>query len=223
MALVFDAAADRALRTTDLPNYNAAYTWMAWFYPTAPSGTRTLFSMNDNGSNYDFIGLISGNQLYVESNGATGASYGNVPLDAWSHICVRRDTAMQITLLVNGVAETPYGDNQVSRPAASRLEHGGFTGSNANPFQGRIAYSRLWSAALNNTEINTEKDSAVAVRITDLYADWRTPLTVERLNDFSGNARHFSEVGSLGDAANPFGSSLVIPVLLQQYRSQGMI
>lgn len=208
MSITFDNASDRLLRTTDLLNKNAAYTWMAWFYPTATTGTRTLFSLNDNGGNYDFIGMINGLTLYVETQDVSGSLSTLAAANAWYHITIQRAAdANSLHLFVNGVEDgSGFSDIAGGRSAASRMEMGGFESGNANPFQGNIAYIKAWGAVLSSAEILAEKDSAAAVRTSNLYGEWKTPLGATRTADTSGNGRDWTAGGTLTDSSDyPFG------------------
>lgn len=209
MSIIFDAASDRLLRTTDLLNKNVAYTWMAWFYPTATIGTRTLFSLNDNGGNYDFIGMINGLTLYVETQDVSGSLSTLAAANAWYHITIQRAAdGNSLHLFVNGVEDgSGFSDIAVGRSAASRMEMGAFESGNANPFQGNVAYIKAWSAALSSAEILAEKDSAAAVRTSNLYGEWKTPQGATRTADTSGNGRDWTEGGTLTDSSDyPFSS-----------------
>jgi|SRR5882757_71995 len=55
---------------------------------------------------------------------------------------------------------------------------------------GALAYERIWTAVLSDAEIALESQSAVPVRATNLWADWR--FASAGLTDSSGNARNLT-------------------------------
>lgn len=212
MSLLFDAAADRILRTTDLLDYKSSYTWMAWFYPTATTGTRTLMSLNDNGGTYDFFGLISGLTLYLETEGGSDTHSTLGAASTWYHITLQRDTNT-LRIFLNGVQDgADLGSFVVLRGAGSRMEMGGFESGNANPFQGLIAYIKAWASVLTQPQIAAEKDSIAAIVTANLYGEWKTQ-SASRFADSSGNGRDWTEVNSVPYDGNfPFteGSDIVL-------------
>lgn len=226
MSITFDTAADRLLRTSDLLNKNTAYTWMGWFYPTAVSGTHTLFSLNDNAGNYDFIGLISGLTLYIETQDLSTSLSTLAAANAWYHITIQRAAdGNSLHLYINGVEDgVGFSDIAGGRAPATRMEMGGFESGNANPFVGNEAYIKAWNAALSGAEILAEVNSAAAVRTSNLYGEWKTPLGATRTADTSGNGRDWTEVGTLTDSSDyPFGGSTpLIPVIMAHLKQQGI-
>ena len=55
---------------------------------------------------------------------------------------------------------------------------------------GALAYERIWTAVLSDVEIAAESQSAIPVRVTNLWADWR--FSSAGLTDSSGNGRNLT-------------------------------
>lgn len=86
------------------------------------------------------------------------------------------------TVLASGTVGGP------ANPTAITL--GGRSAANASePFNGRLAYVRLFTGRLTQAAVESEWGSAVPVSTGSIFADW--PLaTADDLTDHSGNGRH---------------------------------
>lgn len=72
------------------------------------------------------------------------------------------------------------------------------------PFNGEIAYVRLWDAVLSDADMDAEWRSATPVRATNLRGDWRLASAATATTDSSGNSLTLTVGGTLADGgANP--------------------
>src|ERR1051326_755418 len=91
MSATFDAAADRLLITSNIPDWGvgAKFTFMVRFnIAAATGGLQTLFTINkDDLSSYIFVGVLSDLTFYYETSG--GASYSGPVLSTgtWYNLC----------------------------------------------------------------------------------------------------------------------------------------
>lgn len=220
MAWGFDATADRAYSTTHLLDFTANYSVCFHAYGTDLSGVKTLFSVN-NGSQYDYFAFING-VAYIETEGANGSGTTVIDPDTYYFVTLVRD-GLSLELYLNSVLEKNLGvGSPAGRSASERTEFGGFRGG-SNTWVGRIGVARAYTAVLTTGEMAVEQASPVAVRTSDLWADWRTPLDSNRLNDFSGNGRDLTEGGAITDEPNPFADDgVAIAVIVHHMRQQGI-
>ena len=127
MAIRADTGTDGLVRTTNLLDYNAAYTVTFWFNLDTSSGTFTfIFGSNDNSfNNYDYLGFDTGVRLYLEqAGGATGGSGtgSSVTAGQWNHGALVR-TLTSLTFYLNGVSNIALtGLSLVGRAANTRNE-----------------------------------------------------------------------------------------------------
>jgi hypothetical protein len=105
-------------------------------------------------------------KIAISCSGTTGKSYVNT---------------------IGGVTEVDSGTVGVGTPDGITL--GGRSSSDSSePFNGRLAYVRVWTTELNQTQIEAEWASATPVITASLWASW--PLTDSTdLTDHSGNGR----------------------------------
>jgi len=206
MAVRFDAAADRLLRTTDLLDYNAAYTWMAWVYLVSDLNAVSTFwcANNDTANNRDWVKTdIDGTTLeLIATIGGTGTAVPgtNLSVATWYHIAVVRESATSLKAYLNGVLDITNTRDVTGRTAATRMEHGAFRSTNANPSDSRVDRIKAWSAALTLEEVQAERWLIRPQRTANLYGFWPTfPGATERMLDYSGNGRAWTEAGTLTD------------------------
>lgn len=210
MAVRFDANSDRLLRTSDLIDYNAAYTLMGWIYLSSDLNTAVrIFNLNNNTlTDEDMLGLdVNGTTLRARAiiagsgNFSTGS---NLSVATWYHLAMVRDAAAALKIYLNAALDTTGTRNITGRTANTRLEIGAATGGNSNRFDGRVAYIKAWSAALTLEEVAQEMNVIRPVRTENLYGWWPTfPGSGERAADYSGNGRNWTEGGTLTDEDPP--------------------
>jgi hypothetical protein len=222
MATIFDAAADRILRTSGLIDWDADFTYMGWRKINSNTGgLQTFFSLNDDVPNeYIFWGVLSNLTHYIE-RGNTGLAISGSTLSTgtWYHVALVHNAAgsPRWQIYLNAVSEGTDGDTG-TKPDPTRMEAGGWLSANGNRLDGKCAYDRAWTRALNSTEIATEKAATSAVSSTNLYGDW--PLISDIL-DISGNGRDWTQGGALTfDADSPLATATPVPVFMNQYRQR---
>lgn len=214
MAVRVDAAADRLLRTTDLINFNAAYTVMFWAYPvTLTQGFAYLWTINRDQGNetaQDYLHLGNGGTAFNLGSDAGGGNYTEVvgatlSVSTWYHVAIVRASATQSLLYVNGVLGGTNNHTTVAgRSAATRFEFGAYGSGNTTPFNGRYAYLKAWSTNLSLEQIQSEMNLIQPVFATSLYGFWPAfPGATERLADYSGNGRNWTAGGTLTDEDAP--------------------
>lgn len=192
----FDAATDRVSYVPgpgDPPD--GPFTICLWVYVSDASGLpQSLLRRYTAGGS-------SRGQIATEDSGTTlaltwypsGLSFGySLTAGQWARVAVTVGGAGEIITYAGdptgalataaGSSGTTAGANQVTLAALS-------VGNGGQAFNGRLARVRTWSAALTESELESEFASTVPIRTADLWADW--PLATD-LNDASGNARHLA-------------------------------
>lgn len=209
MAVRFDAAADRLLRTTDVLNANGAYTLMFWLYLTSDlNAYECIAYLGDGGTDFndcDYIGFdnSTGNPrlvLFVDAAGANSEASGSrLSINTWYHIAVVRAGSTSLALYLNGVLDITNTQNIGSRAAITRMELGAATASNFDRFDGRADRIKAWSIAFAQPDIQVEMDQIDPVRLDNVYGWWPGfPGATERLADYGG-ARDWTAAGALTD------------------------
>lgn len=209
MPIRFDAAADRIVRASSPIDYNAAYTWMGWVYFTSLSGAPVIFVPSDsfysNNADEIYISVGSGNKLtsFIGAGAAFDFAFGTVVSTAtWYHIAGVRESATSYKIYLNGVLDTTNTFDITGRTACARMESGAWSTGNNDPLDGRIAYVKMWNAALTAAEVAQEVHTIRPHRAPWLW----TPLfpgSGERVRDYSGNGRDWTEGGTLTDEDPP--------------------
>lgn len=212
MAIRFDAAADRIVRTSSPLDYNGSYTWMGWFYITTDTNDyTTFFSFNRNDStnlySEDWLGTGSNGtllQLYVAPDGSSPVSVDGSDLSVatWYHLAMVRESATSCRAYVNGVATLQHTQNIAGRSAVVRMESGGCYTANQQSLNGRTAYQKIWSAALTAAEIAAEMNTVRPQRFADLWL-WTPLFGSGDLVDYSGNGRAWTAGGTLTTEDGP--------------------
>lgn len=211
MSVRFDAAADRLLRTTDLPDYNAPYTWMAWVYLVSDLNATSIFyslNRNDSASDMDEVRTTASGTI-LQIRAAIGGSVGtnvngtDLSLGVWYHLAMVRESATSLKLYLNGTLDITNTRDVTGRTAASRMENGARGTSNISRSDSRVAYIKAWSTNLTQAEVQAEMNVIPAVKTDNLYGEWKTPPGSGRITDSSGNGRDWTEGGTLTDEEQP--------------------
>lgn len=210
MAVRFDLAADRLLRTTDLLDYNAAYTWMAWLYISVDANVQVqAIGLNTNtNTSVDSIGFDATGtliRLRVQNAGVGSNQTGsNLTAGTWYHVAMVRESTTSLKLYVNGVLDITHTQSVVGRGAATRMEIGANASTDAQPFNGRVYAIKAWSTTLDVAAVANEIYTVLPRQRTNLYGFWPCFLGAsERLLDYSGNGRNWTESGTLTDEDAP--------------------
>lgn len=180
MSVRFDASGDRLTRTATLPTMTS-FSLLAWALVSVSAGFTGALAhgLNADGSqNFYSVGLgnSGGLKLNTYPGDASVGYYGTTVLATatWYHIaltCAGTGTN-QFLAYLNGVAEITRTATAVS--TAGRLMVGDDQGG--DPFNGRVAAVKIYSAVLTADEIKQEMRSYMPVRTANLNT-W-SPLLV---------------------------------------------
>lgn len=212
MAVRFDASADYLSRTTNLLNYNSAYTVCFWVYLSTDTNYYTHYwaicasateAVNDY-QNSDFVGgNIDGTSVrvgaYVGGSGSDGIGT-SLTTATWYHIAVRRSSASLLEAFLNGTLDATCTQDTTGRTAVAGEYMGRFNGTGFE-MNGRVAHYRSWDRALSDAEIRSESLSSFPVtldsirHVNPMYPGERT---YEQLKGQS-----FTENGTLTDEDGP--------------------
>lgn len=195
MAVRFDAASDRVSIAATLPDPATAITITGWAYVSADTGTNatmcrvhavsgasTTITFATDGGAPAGVGYFTAGGSIVSSTQSPVGSWRKVALT-----CTGTSGNVYVAT-VGGGTDTDSG-TVAGVAAPSGLTLGGrSSGDSSEWFNGRLAYWRVWSAVLSQSEIEAEWASTTPVRTSGLWADW--PLEVHTdLTDHSGNGR----------------------------------
>lgn len=205
MSVRFDVAATSSyFSRASVIDYNSAYTWMYWIkldsdvnaysHCSHVGGTYTYDAFTDSfGTDSDGTTSRLG---IANTGGSTHFPTGSaLSIATWTHIAVRRSSTTLVDVLINGsVAITSSGAVDVSagpRTAASLMTLGSY---HSLPMDGLMADVKIWTAALDNTEVNTEKAAKAPVRSSNLwcYLPMDAGTVADCALDSSGNARDWT-------------------------------
>jgi hypothetical protein len=205
MAVRFDSATTDAMRlSSGLLDYNAAYTIMAWVYPVSnPSADMQPFSIAVDGSNLDQMrtgsGATSWSVRSIVGGSAVATGTTSVDYTTWQHLAMVRTDSSNVYLWKDGNQSTASNQAAGGRSAATQLDVGNGRGG-TTPMNGRMYAVKAWTVALSAAEIAQEMRSVRPVRLANLWGWWPTrPGASERLKDYSGQGRSFTEIGTLSD------------------------
>lgn len=210
MAVRFDASTDRLLRTSDLLDYNGVYTWMAWIYLVSDlNASSTFWVLSDNSANNRDYLFTTGTGTTLRLNvviggGATNVDGTDISAGVWYHLALVRESATAVKVYLNGVLDITNTRDITGRASATRMEHGAFSSSNTNRSDSRVAAIKAWSTNLSQVEILNEMRVIKPCKTTNLYGYWPTLNgSEERVRDYSGNGRDWTEGGTLTDEDSP--------------------
>ncbi len=208
MAVRFDAATDELSLTSSPLDYNSPYTWMGWFCIDVDTNAVATFLAvhNDTVNARDFLRTQSDGtslQLRVEQSATTGSSANGSALTVgtWYHIAIVRESVSALKLYLNGVLDATNTTNITSRVAATEMQVGLFRSS--NPLNGRAAYLKSWSVALDAAQVAAEMRAVRPLYRLDALHGWWPTRPGERTKDYSGNGRNWTDVGTSDEDAPP--------------------
>lgn len=206
MAVRFNAAADRLLRTSDLLNYNSTYSWSLWIYIVSTVNPGTVLSLNDNSTDNGDVLRLTGTGLTLTLRVEVGAAQTSVDgstlsTGQWYHIVVVRESVTSLNLYLNESLDITNTRNVTGRAAASRMEVGAETSGNSRRADMRVAYQKAWSNSFVLSEVANEGQAIRPLhKLESLYGFWPClPGATERAKDYSGNGRNWTEGGTLTD------------------------
>jgi hypothetical protein len=210
MSIRFDAL-EYAFRTASVIPFNAPYTVAAHVYLDVDTNDFAhIFHVG--GTNIydgvtDFIGTDSDGTTIrgIQAGGASNeflAGALNLAVGSWYYIAFVRASATSAAIWASlassaVVSQITSSQNVGSRTAATNMQFGSYNGK---PINGRMYRPRVWTAALSEAELNTERQYKNAQRTANLWAE-----ILDDLTDRSGNSRNFTASGTLTTAADPPG------------------
>lgn len=207
-AVVFDNVADSWARTSDLLNYNSTYTFMFWVYLTSDTNDyNTFFQISQGGyAPSDWIGTDADGvtlQLYCQAaSGGTTVNGSALSINTWYHIAIVRESQTSFKCYLNGTLDITNTADMTGRAASTEMRFGSIASGDGALM--RIAYPKAWSAVLTTAEIQTEKNLIITNRCTNRYGWWPTITgSGERVKDYSGNGRNWTEAGTLTEETPP--------------------
>lgn len=208
MAARFDASTDVLSRSASGLG-STAVTMCCWMLMDVDRNDWTSFMGADDASANWFLltldgsGAPTGDVFSASTTGgfATGAA---VSAGTWYFVAMVYDPSGTDTLYwaaagasLSSAASSPNPMTGANDAWTFRVGNNGFS----EWLNGRVACGRVWTAALNSTEIAAERAAMnSAARTANLWADW--PLGTDA-NDISGNARHLTAAGSVTWVAGP--------------------
>jgi len=244
MAYAFTLDASKYLeRTSDLPDYNGNYTIACWIKFNQLTTFDSMFVLTDGTANNRDMLLLNnttGNNLTsrvtVAAALTTQAGSTTLSTATWYHVAMVRDAAASLKAYLNGNLEGTNTRSVSGRAAISNmriaLEQGG-----GNAIDASFAHLKMWTRALTAQELLSESKNILVNNLTSVYGWWPTLINAQRNKDYSGKGRNWTEVGTIGDVANPpvgWGASnprpiyipaaagVNIPVMMHQRMVQGM-
>lgn len=210
MAVRFNAAAESLTATASLPSITA-FTVMGWFNAnsfSSLSSASIFFRFGDaTGSNAYYIYTTSGASANpIISTGTSNSFDGgtNLNTNQWYHVAmvVRGTGAGQVEGWFDGVQNSAVTADGNASNTAGKL----WIGSDAlsETFDGRVAFVKVWGAALPAAEIVQEMRVGRPVRLANLWGFFPMfPGSGERTRDYSGLGNTLTENGTLTDEDPP--------------------
>jgi hypothetical protein len=216
MSTRFDAASDRISFAGSMFAVGSGFTMTAWAYVSVDTDANaTIARLHASSGGSTIVTWATGSDGLSGPNYFTGggsvSNSTNFAVGAWRKIAISCSgtTGKSYVNTVGGTTEVDSGTVGVGTPDGLTLG-GRAPADSSEPFNGRLAYVRIWTAELTQTEIETEWASSTPVRTSNLWADW--PLTdATDLTDHSGNGRNLS-AGSTAvstEADPPLGGSVI--------------
>ncbi len=190
MALRFDSSTEFLLRTLGFINHNSVYSISLHAYAASLGSNCVVWAALANNTNFngvyanaDYVGFRAGGKLQLGARNDGGGAYvessGTYSTNTWYHLAVVRSSSTDLKAYVNGTL-VATNTSDVSGRDATQAEILAEMNTD-NPFNGRIAAFKAWSAALSAGEILAEKDVGPPVRSSDLII--YTPINAANLND----------------------------------------
>lgn len=183
MAVRFDTAADRLTHNGTYPQTSAGFTYTAWIkIKVDRNDYSTWLRLNSSGNTIATLG--------TDSDGLQGANYFTVAgsaltttaisIDTWVPVAGSRNAstgAINTFYRPTGSGTTLTGTSPITTSDVTgtpdQICIGGRGSADANEwFNGEVAYVRIWSAQLTQTEIESEWASATPVRTSNLHSNW---------------------------------------------------
>lgn len=210
MAVRLDASGDALTLSTGVFSHNSAYTWMGWVRFTNLGSWEAAFCIGSNRSDVlavDFAGKNDSNQWALGANNNTtyqNLEAGSVSTGTWYHMAIVRSSTSNVVMYINGAVMITNGNSVAGRTASSRIDIGRSSSSNGDAMNGRIFGMKAWTTNLSQAQVQQEMNLIRPVNTTSLWGWWPVFAgATERARDYSGNARNWTESGTLTDEDPP--------------------
>jgi hypothetical protein len=189
-------------------DYNAPYTASFWFsIDSVPSFSIILNAglFNISGAGFDYMATNGSTPEKMEmdcSSGGGPSGTTTISGATWYFIAMRRNSTTSLDMFVSTGVEANIASDVTARLAGSGITIGQYRGDGTNPIVGKLTQLRLWTAALSNAELATEKAytfataSVKAAHPGALWAEYRFVNSGSATTDSSGNARTLTSHGS---------------------------
>jgi hypothetical protein len=197
MSTRFDAASDRINFAGTMFAVGSGFTITAWAWVSVDTDANSTFARLHASSGGSTIATwatgsdgLSGPNYFT--GGGSVSNSTNMAVGAWRKIAISCSgtTGKSYVNTIGGTTEVDSGTVGVGTPDGITL--GGRSSSDSSePFNGRLAYVRVWTTELTQVQIEAEWASATPVITSGLWASW--PLTDSTdLTDHSGNGRNLT-------------------------------
>lgn len=198
--------ANKAIRFSAAGSYEAASTglsgvsvsWSCWARMAVDRvNYATILAADNAGANYYSTTTDSVREIRQETNSPITRTFHNMALTTWYFIAFVHNASGVADIYWKAAGGSMNTANRASGsigPAASTTFRIGRDGFNSW-FNGSIAAVKIWTAALNSTEIAAEADKYSPVRTSNLWANY-TFRNGLQTNDESGNGRTLTSVGT---------------------------
>lgn len=197
MSTRFDAAGDRISFAGTMFAVGSGFTITAWAWVSVDTNTNATFARLHASSGGSTVATwatdsdgLAGPNYFTGGGSVTNAT--NMAVGAWRKIAISCSgtTGKSYVNTIGGTTEADSGTVGVGTPDGITLG-GRAPGDSSEPFNGRLAYVRVWTAELTQVQIEAEWASSTPVITSGLWASW--PLTDSTdLTDHSGNGRNLT-------------------------------
>lgn len=197
-------------RSSDLLDYNSAYTIALWVRPETVSGADNIIVLSHLTSTaYDSLSMSGGVLGIAGANGSfpAGTTGSTLSAGVYRHVALVRVASNDLRLYLDGTLDATHTTNIAGRTALQRMLLGVWQSAGlgaSDPYDGRYAYGKAWSVALSAAEIQQEMRSIRPRKLASLYGFWPLrPGATERVKDYSGNGRDWTANGTVTDEDPP--------------------
>lgn len=196
------SASTTSLSHSSISISDDAFTIAGWIRLTSDRnavGTIAIVA-NAGGTRFKTLSVTaSGTLLRITSSDFTTVTGTDLSVGTWYHVA----------LVGNGTATTAYLNGAQDITTTDAVAVTTYTqiywmSDTAFWIDGRIAYLKMWDAALTVNEIAQEMSTIRPQRFVNLYGWWPTfPGSTERARDYAGTGRNLTENGALTDEDPP--------------------
>ena len=203
-------AANYLTRSSSVINPNNNYSYCFWGYLISDQNNYSVFvSLGESGgNNHDGIATDADGttlRMFVNTIGGNGVNGSALTVGVWYHIGVVRSSATSCVVYLNGVLDITHTNDVTSRSWTALVNRVGVQSNDTFPLNGRVAALKMWDTNLTEAEIQQEMRQFLPFRTNNLHT-W-TPFTDTSTGtdflDYSGNARNWTEAGSVTSEDGP--------------------